>query len=77
MDITQKIRKFFSKFIKMDSIGNDDNVFELGLVNSLFTMQLIGFLENEFEVEISNDDLDLDNFKSVNAIVHFLKTKLS
>lgn len=40
-------------------------------------MQLILFIENEFDLDVSNDDLDLSNFNSVNAISNYIETKLA
>ncbi|OAB26492.1 hypothetical protein PMSD_25225 [Paenibacillus macquariensis subsp. defensor] len=69
------IMNFLSRFIYSNDIRDDDNIFEMEGVNSLFTMQLLMFLESNFNIQISNEDIDLDNFKSVNAILDFLETK--
>ncbi len=74
MDEKQKIRRFLSKFIKVDELADDDNIFEKGLVNSLFAMQLVNFVEKEFEITIANDQLDLANFKDVNTIAWLIKS---
>jgi acyl carrier protein len=47
----------------------------MGFVNSLFAMQLVLFVEKEFDVRVENDDLDLENFRSANAIVRFVERK--
>jgi acyl carrier protein len=54
----------------------DQNIFASGLVNSLFAMQLVLFVEKEFDLSVENDDLDLANFLSVNAITAFVRRKL-
>lgn len=76
MDIKQKLRNFFGKFMDMTEVNDDDNIFEKGLVNSLFAMQLVSFVEKEFEVTINNDELDLENFKNINSIENLLNSKL-
>lgn len=63
-----KIRAFLGKFFKNREIGDDEDIFELGFVNSLLAMQLVQFLEKEFGVTIEDDDLDLDNFRTVNRL---------
>lgn len=70
-----KVREFLSGFIRNSSFGNDDDIFALGFVNSLFAMQLVLFVETEFGLTIENDDLDLDNFRSVNAIAGLIERK--
>jgi methoxymalonate biosynthesis acyl carrier protein len=41
----------------------------------MFAMQLVLFIEKEFQVTIENEDLDLDNFKTINALINLLKRK--
>jgi acyl carrier protein len=76
MEIKQKVRQFFNRFFKNKDIGDDDNIFELGFVNSLFSMQLVMFLEKEFSLEITNEDLDINNFNSLKAICDFVQSKM-
>lgn len=75
METKQRIRVFLDKYLSKKGIAEDDNFFELGLVNSLFAMQLVTFLENEFDITISNDELDIDNFKSINSIAALIDLK--
>lgn len=63
-----KISNFLAKHIQGHKVEADDDIFELGLVSSLFTMQLVLFVEQEFDFEVSGDDLDIANFRTVNAI---------
>ena len=72
MNIKDKVRAFVSNYIGENSVCDEDNMFEMGVVNSLFGMQLIRFVEDEFELSISNDDMDIDNFKSINAITDLI-----
>jgi acyl carrier protein len=53
----------------------DDNIFELGYVDSLFALQLVSHLEEAFGIEITDQDLDISNFSSVKAIVEFVSRK--
>ncbi len=69
------VMEFLGKYFDVSKVNKDDNIFELGFVNSLFAMQMVSFLENEFDFEISNDELNLDNFKSINSILAFIDSK--
>ena len=69
------IMGFLGKYFDVSKVNKDDNIFELGFVNSLFAMQMVSFIENEFDLEISNDELNLDNFKSINSILAFIDSK--
>jgi methoxymalonate biosynthesis acyl carrier protein len=38
-------------------------------------MQLVLHIEKEFQLKVANDDLDYENFKSINAITDFIGQK--
>ena len=67
-----KVRAFLEKFVRDQDFQDTDNIFALGLVNSLMAMQLVLFLEKEFAVKFSNQELTLKNFHSVEAMVTLL-----
>ena len=70
-----KIRTFLSKHLRNHDLSDEADIFGLGFVNSLFAMQLVMFVEREFEITIENEDLDIENFRSVNAIVKLVGKK--
>lgn len=75
MNVNEKIRGFIGRFAKGKEFTDSYNIFEGGLVNSLFAMQLVQYVETEFDIEINNEDLDLNNFKSVDSIVSLIEKK--
>lgn len=77
MEVKSKIRGFLSRFVGDKTFEDSDNIFEKGLVNSLFAMQLVVFIENDFGITMQNEDLELENFKDVNSIVALIQSKLS
>lgn len=74
--IRPTILTFLEQFIDVD-VADDEDLFASGLVNSLFAMQLVLFLEKEFAIKVENEDLDLVNFCTVNAITGFIQHKLA
>lgn len=70
---TLKIRNFLENHIGQKEFNNNDDLFKQGLVNSLFAMELVTFIETEFHFEIANEDLKLDNFRSVEALVSMVQ----
>jgi len=69
MDETQvKIKEFLSRFFKSHDLQPDEDIFSLGFVSSLLAMQLVAFVEKEFDIQVEDADLDLDNFRSIRAI---------
>ncbi|SHJ86801.1 D-alanine--poly(phosphoribitol) ligase, subunit 2 [Clostridium cavendishii DSM 21758] len=69
------IAKYISENADVESIDYDLEIFEEGLVNSLFAIDLMTFLERNFDIKIKIEDLDMENFKSVNAIINFINKK--
>ena len=74
-DIRTKIKAFLARFLQNLDVQDDQDIFAMGVVNSLFAMQLVLFVENEFGISVENEDLDIDNFRSINAIVHLVEHK--
>ncbi len=71
------IRDFLSRSFSNHSFNDHDDVFALGFANSLFAMQLVAFVEQQFAVEIDSEDLEIDNFRSVAAIGSLVGRKLA
>ena len=76
-EIRQTVREFISSSIDISNLGDDENLFETGIVNSLFAVQLMTFIEKTFGIEISMDDLDIENFKSISATAAFVGRKFA
>ena len=70
-----KIREFLAKFFRNHELQNDEDIFALGFVNSLLAIQLVGFIEKEFSVTVDDEDLDLDNFRSIDKINELVERK--
>lgn len=76
MDETRtKIKGFLSKFFRNHDLRDDDDIFALGFVNSLVALQLVNFLQKEFSITIEDEDLDLDNFRTINNMTALLERK--
>lgn len=75
--IREKVRAFILASIHVPDLDDDDNLFESGIVNSLFAVQLMTFIEKTFAIEVGMDDLDIANFKSISASAEFVVRKQS
>lgn len=76
MDEThRKIKEFLARFFKGHDLKPDEDIFALGFVNSLLAMQLVAFVEKEFGIAVEDQDLDLDNFRSIGAIARLVERK--
>ena len=73
--IKETIKQFILRSIDFAQLEDDENLFESGLVNSLFAVQLMTFIEKTFSLEVGMDDLDIENFKSLGATTAFVRKK--
>lgn len=69
------IRHYILENVSIPALDDDFDIFEAGIVNSLFAIELMTFLEKTFSIKVTMDDLDMENFKSVNATSEFVRRK--
>ncbi|MGJ5628675.1 acyl carrier protein [Nostoc sp. CALU 1950] len=74
-EIQAKIREFLSRFFRNHDLQLDEDIFALGFVNSMFAMQLVLFIEQAFQITIDNEDLELDNFRTINSMTRLVERK--
>jgi acyl carrier protein len=56
-------------------IGHQDDLLLGGLVNSLDVMRLVAFTQESFGVKIPAEDVVIENFQSIDAIVRYVRTR--
>ncbi len=76
-NIKTTIKNFFSNFTDDVVFEEDDDYFDLGIVNSLFAMQLVLFVEKNFGIELDGEDLDLKKMNTINAITDLVGKKMA
>ena len=74
-----KIRKFITETFLFDagdvSIGDDESLLDSGVIDSTGVLELVAYIESEFNIEVKDDELIPENFDSMTKIVHYLKMK--
>ena len=77
MSVEKKIREFLSEsFQTSDSqLSVTTNLVESGIVDSSGILELIDFLEQEFAIVISDEDITADCFDTIETIEHYVKEK--
>ncbi|PQQ41558.1 acyl carrier protein [Photorhabdus luminescens] len=67
--VSTEIRHFIeSNITNLDDdveLKDDTNIFESGLVNSLFSMRLLCFIEDKFSISIPDEYIERENFVSI------------
>lgn len=59
----------------IDTLTHDSDLLAGEVIDSLGIVQLIAFLEGSYGIEVDDDDLDPENFRSVDSIVTFVASK--
>lgn len=76
-DTRPRIQRFIIEQTGTPDLGDDVDIFETGLVRSMFVMQLVLFVEQEFGIAIGGADLDFDAFRSISAVDALVQRKLA
>jgi methoxymalonate biosynthesis acyl carrier protein len=64
-----ELRRFVERRFAGIELTDDLDIFSLGLANSLFSMELVIFLEQLLETQVPNEELSLGNFRTIDAMV--------
>ena len=61
--------------VRGGELRDDEVIPETGLLDSAGIMELIVWYETRFDLEIDQDDLTIENFGTVNAMVDYLSRR--
>jgi len=78
--IGDRIREFVLKqfpLARRKGLKPDEQWLETGLVDSLGILDVVSFLEAEFSVHVTDEELLPENFDSLSAVVEFVQKKVS
>jgi len=70
-----RIKEFLSRYFRNHELKDDEDIFALGFVNSLLALQLVSFVENEFGITIEDEDLDFENFRTIQNMDALIERK--
>jgi len=79
VDAAERIKDFVKQEILFEDANaalNDDTPLLAGIMDSLGLMQLVAFLEEEFDVEIDDADMTADHFRTITDIVELVNGKV-
>jgi acyl carrier protein len=68
----ERIRLLIREVLSVEVPNDDTDIIDAGLLDSLALVSLIAEIEHEFELELPLEDLDIDQFRSVNRIAQML-----
>jgi acyl carrier protein len=76
--IQEKVRTFVTSnfYVGSQGIGDDESLVDSGLVDSTGVLELIVFLEEEFGIEIGDEEVVSENLGSIARAAAFVERKL-
>ena len=76
METAQKLKHYIASEIMYaddDALSEDEALLGSGIVDSLGIMRLVSYIEEEFEVEVPEDQLVPEHFRTVTALAEFVE----
>jgi acyl carrier protein len=59
----------------IESVAHDRDLLADGIIDSLGITELIAFLEEKYAIKVDDDDIDAENFRSIDGIAAFVDRK--
>lgn len=79
MTITENLRTFITtEALKTgipDNFDDDYNLIDSGIMDSLFMMNLVTFIEQQYQISFGMNEMIPKNFQSINALAAFIASK--
>ena len=77
-DIGDRILAFITKRFpqaRKSKLGETDPLLGSGIIDSLGVLEVVAFIEKEFSITVTDDELSPDNFGTLAALTEFVKRK--
>jgi acyl carrier protein len=77
--IQGQLKSFIAKqfpLARKRNVGVDDRLLGEGIIDSLGVLDIVGYLESEFQIAVVDDDLIPENFETIGRLAAFVERKL-
>ena len=77
-EMKEKIRVFIVEnflFGKANGLGDDSSFLDEGIIDSTGILELVSFLEEQYDISVEDEDLVPENLDSINNVVAYLASK--
>ena len=79
MNIENRIREFIVKnlyYAEGAALSDDASFLDEGVIDSMGAMELVAFVESEFNVKVEISEVVVKNFDSIHKMADFVRRKL-
>lgn len=59
-----------------ESLLNNDSFLETGIIDSTGVLELVAFVEDNYSVEVKDEELIPENLDSIDQLINFIESKL-
>ena len=81
MDVRTKIRDFiidnFMMGRNIKELGPSDSLLEMGIIDSTGILELVSFIEENYQIRVEDEELVPENLDSIDHLVNFIQKKKS
>ncbi len=78
LQTTQALKEFvYVRFplAKKKNVGDNDELLNTGIVDSLGILEIVSFVERTFQITIADEELTSENFETLAALAKFVESK--
>jgi acyl carrier protein len=80
MDIKSTLRNYIVTEIMherdLSVLADDTALIEGGIIDSMSLIQLVLVIKEKFGVEVAEEELDIENFKTLNSLTGYILSKI-
>jgi acyl carrier protein len=73
MAVKAELETYISEITSDNGIDSSTNLFEGGFLSSLDVLDLISFIEIQFKITLSEDDMTMENLSTINNMVSMIE----
>ena len=78
-NVEEKLLAFICKnfMVEPDEFNLEESLVDQGVIDSIGLVEIAGFMEEEFGIEVDDEDMTRENFGSLNKMVSFIKCRIA
>jgi len=74
-DLRGRITRLFEERLNLEIPSPETDLFESGALDSMAFVELLAQIESEFGVQVALQDIEMDNFRSIEKIAGFVEAR--
>ena len=75
----EKIRNFIARNYHIDKkeVSDEASLIKAGIIDSMGIVEMINFVEKEFNITVDDSEIEAENFEKLNSITSYIEKKLA